>query len=202
MTLALRFMTAADIPQVVNIDRRSFDPPWSAQSYAYEINESRYSHMVVLEQSHQEPLRGWRRWLHSFSGNGRGYTTRRQVVAYGGLWRIMEEAHISTIASHPDKRGRGYGEIVLAGMIRRSILLQASYVVLEVRVSNFVAQNLYRKYEFETVGVKENYYRNTNEDAYDMRLNIGDPALCERFSRRYAELQARYPFIDHYNSAG
>lgn len=44
---------------------------------------------------------------------------------YGGMWYIAGEAHISTIAVHPKGRGHGWGEILLAGMVRRGIVLEA-----------------------------------------------------------------------------
>lgn len=200
MTLTLRYMTLADVQQVVAIDEQSFDPAWSAHSYAYEISESRYSHMAVVEQSETIPINGWRRWMQRFVGSSTGVGLQRQIVGYGGLWRMMEEAHISTIATHPRWRGHSYGEILIAGMVRRSLLLNAAYVVLEVRVSNTVAQNLYRKYEFNTVSVKRNYYRSNNEDAYEMHLTLDDPAMLARFDQRMKALQTRVPFIDLYNS--
>jgi [ribosomal protein S18]-alanine N-acetyltransferase len=197
MSLTLRYMRVGDIPRVVEIDRLAFDPAWSARSYEYEISESTYSHMVVLEHADIQPVNGWRRWLRPFGGAASHL--QKTVVAYGGLWNIADEAHISTIATHPDARGRGYGEIVLAGMVRRSITLEASYVVLEVRVSNNVAQNLYHKYEFEIVDRKPQYYRNNLEDAFDMRLNF-DPSLIERFQQRYTALLERHQFEDLYTA--
>src|SRR5690606_20053697 len=118
---------------------------------------------------------------------------RGLVVGYGGLWYIAGEGHISTIATHPDHRGLGYGEILLAAMIQRAITLQAEYIVLEVRVTNTIAQNLYRKYEFEIFGTKPNYYRLDNEDAYDMRLDLTDKAMIARFKRRFAAIRAQQP---------
>jgi ribosomal-protein-alanine N-acetyltransferase len=112
----------------------------------------------------------------------------------------MAEAHISTIAVHPDYRGNGWGEILLAGMVQRSITLHAGFVVLEVRVSNTSAQNLYRKYEFQTATVKPKYYRNNNEDAYDMRLDLSRPGIKERFAERFAALHATHPFEDYYST--
>ena len=198
--LTLRYMRLPDIPEVIAIDRVSFDPAWSARSYAYEVSESTYSHMVVLEQAEGEkPAQGWRRWVHNFGGNGT--ELGEPVVAYGGLWNIMDESHISTIATHPDYRGRGWGEIVLAGMIRRSITLRAAYIVLEVRVSNVVAQNLYRKYEFELAGVKQRYYHNNGEDAYDMRLDLqGNVGFHDRFEQRYETLFRKHRVTDLYSN--
>jgi [ribosomal protein S18]-alanine N-acetyltransferase len=194
-TLILRYMQIIDIPQVVAIDNVSFDPAWSARSYAYEIGESSYSHMVVLERIVEQPMPRWKRIFKSLSGQREAH---RHIVAYGGLWNIAGEGHISTIAAHPDWRGHGFGEIVLAGMIRRALTLDAEYVVLEVRVSNAVAQNLYQKYEFKTAAVKPRYYRNNNEDAYDMRLDLTDETIIARFDQRFGHLKTRQPFTDLY----
>ncbi len=195
--LILRYMRVSDVDDIVAIDRMAFELPWSDRSYRYEIMESNYSHMVTLEYSGDEAQASW--WRRLVSRNGQ--SPQPHIVGYGGLWRIMDEAHISTIATHPRWRGRGWGEILLAGMIRRSITLGASYIVLEVRVTNTVAQNLYHKYEFEVAGVKPQYYRNNNEDAYDMRLQLDEAAMRERFNRRYAELQARHGFADEYSQS-
>jgi ribosomal-protein-alanine N-acetyltransferase len=189
-------MELDDIPQVVAIDNQSFDPPWSERSYVFEISESSYSHMVVLaDDSRRTGANGWRRWLRRWSH------TPAQVLGYGGLWHIAGEGHISTIAAHPQYRGYGYGEALLAAMIHRAITLQAEYVVLEVRVSNTVAQNLYRKYEFSVIGTKPHYYRSNNEDAYEMRLDLNDEAALARFEQRFASLKVRVPLIDLYSTA-
>jgi ribosomal-protein-alanine N-acetyltransferase len=193
-------MQIPDIPQVVSIDRMSFDPPWSQESYVYEVRESTYSHMVVLEETdEQQSPTGLQRFIRSL-GNG-SPEPRRRIVGYGGLWHIMDEAHISTIAVHPDYRGRGWGEILLAGMVRRSITVKAGYVVLEVRVSNTVAQKLYLKYNFQIVDTKPRYYHNNNEDAYDMRVQLEhDPDFRMIVHQRFTALQAKFKFRDLYTS--
>lgn len=200
MALTLRYMRLEDVPQVITIDKLSFDPPWSTRSYNYEITESNYSHMVVLEEDDAaRPASGLRRLVQSLNRTSPPRTSR--VVAYGGLWHIVDEAHISTIATHPDERGKGYGEIVLAAMVRRSVTLNASYIVLEVRVSNVAAQALYKKYEFEIVDTKPRYYHNNGEDAYDMRLNIDDLARRDRIHRRLNDILYEYNVVDRYSDA-
>lgn len=195
LTLNLRYMTAHDIPEVVEIDRQSFDMPWSARSYAFEVGESTYSHMLVLETRHEEERGRLSRLLR----RGGPASPTHAIGAYGGLWYIGGEAHISTIASAPLQRGRGWGELALAAMIRRSVTLRASHVVLEVRVSNVVAQRLYVKYGFETVGVKAHYYSSNGEDAYDMRLELqNNPAYADFLTERWAALRNRHRFTDSY----
>jgi len=200
--LTLRHMQTADVNAVVNIDRLSFDPPWPASSYHFEVNRSPCSYMVILEEEAPPIMpppftvalhRLWRGWF----GWRNGSQPERRVAGYGGLWKIQEEAHISTIAVHPQSRGSGYGELLLVGMLRRAALMEAEYCVLEVRVSNNVAQRLYRKYRFEIHAVKDNYYRNNNEDAYDMRvmLTTGNRAFIQE---QYEAVQRKHPFHDSY----
>jgi len=200
MTLVLRYMRRKDVPRVVSIDRMSFPSPWSAHSYNYEVAESTYSHMVALEAPIEQPIQGFKKFVHAFSGQRARVETVQQVVAYGGLWNIAGEAHISTIASHPDFRGRGWGEVILASMIDKAINLQAEYIVLEVRVSNTVAQRLYEKYEFATVDIKRNYYRDDREDAYDMRLDLEDTALIQRFYQRFEQIKLKHQFENCYTN--
>lgn len=205
MSLTLRYMQLPDIQQVAAIDKSCFQPPWSRDSYAFEIKESRVSHMVVLDRRLDEPALPRERqdgWLSHLSeklrGNARALNGRGNIVGYGGLWKIEGEAHVSTIATHPHCRGHGYGEILLAGMFGKALRLNAEFIVLEVRVSNGVAQKLYQKYGFSRCGRKRNYYRNDNEDAWDMRVAL-DKETRRRFTRLYDELLIRHDFRDTYS---
>jgi ribosomal-protein-alanine N-acetyltransferase len=194
MSLALRYMRFDDIPQVVAIDKQAFSTPWSPRSYAYEIGESTYSHMLVLESSTVHEVQGWKRLVRRFGGAPNTHRVEREVIGYGGLWRIVDEAHVSTIATRPDQRGQGYGELLLAAMIAKAVRLQAGYIVLEVRISNGIAQKLYTKYGFKTEGIKKRYYRDNNEDAYDMRLDLHDDnrrELIDNLTRLLEQHQVR-----------
>jgi len=199
MSLNLRYMRSADITRVVAIDRQAFTTPWSARSYAYEVGESTYSHMVVLERTEERQVQGWRRLLRGLSG-AETQEVVTEVIGYGGLWNIMDEAHISTVATAPEVRGNGYGELLLAAMIRRSITLDAAYVVLEVRVSNTVAQHLYQKYDFEITDRKKNYYRDDGEDAFDMRLDLTQTTI-RQFHERFEAVKAQHTFTDFYTNS-
>ena len=205
MTLTLRYMQTDDIKQVTAIDNLSFDPPWPTNSYRFEINQSTVSHMVVLEQS--QSLQTYTnssqssritRFLDTVLGRNGATQSNMTIVGYGGLWKVADEAHISTIAVHPDFRGHHYGEILLAGMYGKALLLDADYMVLEVRMSNRVAQNLYRKYGFTEYDIKKNYYRSNKEDAYDMRVTF-DKDLINTFNTLYDSLQKKCSFLDQYS---
>ena len=98
--------------------------------------------------------------------NGRAET----IIGFAGFWLIADEIHISTIATHPQWRGRGLGELLLLNLLFQSYTHPANMVTLEVRRSNTVAQALYRKYRFEEVGTRPRYYRDSGEDALLMTM--------------------------------
>jgi ribosomal-protein-alanine N-acetyltransferase len=137
-------MTISDLQTVLAIDRLSFPLPWSERTYRYELNENPSSYMYVVE-------------VHE----GRN----PKVIGYVGFWFIVDEAHISTLAVHPDYRGHGIGELLLKTAINHAEELDARIVTLEVRISNQIAISLYEKYNFKVVGSRPRYYRDNNEEA-------------------------------------
>jgi ribosomal-protein-alanine N-acetyltransferase len=166
-------MGLEDIPQVVDIERQAFPSPWPARAYRYEVTQNRLAHYFVarsqtLAEGNYETegegglLGRLQSWTH------RGQTGRRPIVGYCGFWVMAQEAHISTIAVDPRYRGLGIGQLLLVTAIDKALELDAALVSLEVRVSNFAAQNLYRKYGFKIVGRRQRYYSDNREDALIM----------------------------------
>jgi ribosomal-protein-alanine N-acetyltransferase len=186
----VELMQWGDVPEVMAIERKSFTLPWSDYTYRHEILENRNAHYFVARR-----VDGWISQPLSWWGRLFKREVKAPVVGYGGFWIVVDEAHISTIASDAKLRGRGIGELMLLAMIERSIELGAHEVTLEVRVSNTVAQSLYRKYGFEVVGRRPGYYRDNDEDAdlmtvsgvhtaeYQARLKVLREALEDRLRR-------------------
>lgn len=172
----LRYMTVEDIPAVLEIDRLSFASPWSQRSYEFELYDNANAHMIVLVAPPSGGVSG---------ANGAG-----QIVGYAGMWMIDGEAHVSTLAVHPDWRGQRLGEVLLAGLLSRAMIDRAEYSVLEVRVSNAPAIALYQKYEYVIVGRRKGYYRDNSEDAFLMHLAPLDGAYHARFTDRVRRLSA------------
>ncbi|HZY42445.1 MAG TPA: ribosomal protein S18-alanine N-acetyltransferase [Anaerolineae bacterium] len=178
-------MQWSDVPDVMVIERQSFTLPWSDYTYQHEILENNHSHYYVVRhangQASERP-----NWLTRLFRRPRP----APVVGYGGFWLVLDESHISTIASSEQWRGRGIGELMLLAMVERSIELGAVMVTLEVRVSNTVAHNLYRKYGFEVVGRRPRYYRDNDEDADLMTVDhIQDAAYKETLRALRAALE-------------
>ena len=122
----------------------------------------------------------WRRW--DFERSFRFEITDNQVsrgwvaevdgkiAAMLVLWFIVDEAHIATIAVHPDFRRQGLGEQILLHALRAARAEGASRAFLEVRAGNIAAQAMYKKYGFYVAGVRPGYYKDNNEDAILMNL--------------------------------
>lgn len=198
----LRHMRMKDIAQVVAIDRQSFPNAWSENVYRYEIGQNTLSSMVVLSEYQAKGEQSEDVVLQSLIGRlfGRFSQNHQSLIyGYGGFWLSQRNAHISTIATHPDSRGYGFGSVLLAGMIRRVLNLDAGQISLEVRVSNKQAIDLYRKYGFEFRGVKVKYYRDNGEDAYDMRVSQVDDAYRSAFEAIWQDVRQRISFEDHFS---
>jgi ribosomal-protein-alanine N-acetyltransferase len=170
-------MELEDIPQVLEVDRESYTVPWPSSAYRREILHNRNARYVVLReiQSSGRPARSVdaeaRNRLPFFPWARRtdpDPARTGRILGYAGMWLMVDEAHITTIAMRSSWRGRGLGELLLATLVDQAFDLGAHRVTLEVRVSNEPAQSLYRKYGFRQEGVRPRYYSDNNEDAYIM----------------------------------
>ncbi len=179
-------MQVRDIPEVMAIEKDSFPLPWSANAYRYELTQNDLSYYIVVRQqklASETPRVPWfDRWFRKMEPGP------SPIMGYGGFWTLAEEAHISTIAVRPDWRGRGIGELLLAAMIDMALALKIRIVTLEVRVSNLVAQSLYRKYLFEEMGRRRRYYRDNGEDALIMTTPRIDEPACQKIYRQHRQV--------------
>lgn len=183
-------MTLGDVDQVMAIEQIAFSAPWSARAFRYEISQNKQSTMYVVR-----PAPPHESWL-AMSLRRLALTQPREVLGYAGLWLLVDDIHVSTIAVHPGWQGRGLGELLLLALLDRGAELEACRATLEVRVSNLPAQQLYRKYGFEIISRRRHYYSDNNEDAYIMATPRFETAgfqvnLRDRRSRLHARLQAR-----------
>lgn len=198
-------MRETDVPRVQEIERQSFSTPWSTATYLRELRSPDHSRYIVARTSRNRPpdpipeperRRSWLAQLLPGRFNSSTPPSPYAVVGYGGIWLTYNEAHITTIASAFEVRGRGVGELLLNGLIDVGLELGAELMTLEVRVSNIVAQNLYLKYGFEARGTRKRYYTDNNEDAlvmwtdeitspqYQARLHHLRTLLAERLKRQ------------------
>lgn len=159
-------MRLDDLPAVHAIEEASFTAPWPPHAYRNELESNRLAQYLVARAG-------------------------EVVAAYGGMWLMVDEAHITTFAVHPAWRRQRIGERLLLAFLDIAIAQGAHEATLEVRLSNLAARKLYEKYGFRPVGLRPRYYSDDHEDALIMTtLPLDDPAMRERIDRRRAELEA------------
>jgi ribosomal-protein-alanine N-acetyltransferase len=144
-----RSMRLDDIDEVCQIEKQSFQKPWSREAFQNELTQNHFAQYAVVV------LDG-------------------KVVGYCGMWLIVDEAHITNIALLPDFRGKGIGENLLKEMMRIAQWFGTKKMTLEVRVSNEAAQRLYEKLGFEKSGIRPKYYMDNMEDAIIMWVDLNE----------------------------
>ena len=205
MRFSVEPMRLDDVDEVIEVEKVCFSLPWPLHAYRRELQDNRTSRYIVARM-----INGPAESLPARIGSSHGHPTLRQTIStifhpfsreatpdpaaplpariagYGGLWFMLDEAHITTIGVRPDLRHYGIGELLLASLLHIASDLGAARMPLEVRVSNLAAQNLYRKYGFMEEGRRRRYYSDNNEDALIM---WSDPLDSPEFRRRLNELE-------------
>lgn len=136
-------MNIRDIDSILTISSLSFPTIWSRNSLEKEMLENKFARYLVA-------------------------VTDNMVVGYGGMWIIVDEAHITNIAVHPEYRGIGIGSTLLIGLLEACKNEAVIGMTLEVRKSNVIAQKLYNKFGFSQEGIRKAYYADNKEDAIIM----------------------------------
>ena len=151
----IRPIREADVKQIHEIEKACFAMPWSEESILHDVKEN-----VVA------------RWLVLDDGNG-------GVLAYAGMWFVLDEAHVCNVAVRPDCRGKGYGKRIFTALIDLAKANSMAMMTLEVRRSNTVAQNLYHACGMLDVGYRKRYYEDNKEDALIMYRDFVYPEQSE-----------------------
>lgn len=164
VVLRITPMALDDLVAVQEIERASFTTPWPAHAYRQEIETNRLAHYLVARVGDA-------------------------LVAYAGIWLMVDEAHVTTFAVHPDWRRRRIGERLLLALLDLAVDRRAREATLEVRLSNLAARRLYEKYGFRPVGIRPRYYSDDGEDALIMTTeDLGSPRMRDRIARLRAAL--------------
>jgi ribosomal-protein-alanine N-acetyltransferase len=159
-------MQLGDLPRIHAIEQASFSAPWPANAYRSELESNRLATYLVARVDDD-------------------------LVGYGGMWLMVDEAHITTFAIDPAWRRQRIGERLLLAFVDVAIGRHAREMTLEVRLSNLPARRMYEKFGFRPVGIRPRYYSDDHEDALIMTtLPLADASMVERIARLRAALEA------------
>ncbi|MDA3130458.1 ribosomal protein S18-alanine N-acetyltransferase [Aliibacillus thermotolerans] len=152
--LHIRLMELEDIEDVLKVEHDAFSIPWTRSAFVRELTENPFAHYIVAE------------W-------------EEEIVGYCGVWVIADQASITNIAVHSEYRGRQIGETLLRSALEMALFAKAESLSLEVRMSNVVAQSLYKKLGFQEGGIRKKYYTDNLEDALVMWVKL------DEYKRKY-----------------
>jgi [ribosomal protein S18]-alanine N-acetyltransferase len=139
VNLSLQHLTADWLDRVVALDRICLGQLWSAAQYQREFESPNSDILILIDVDAQA------------------------ILAYGCVWAIVDEAHITILAVHPDYRHQGFGQLLLWGLLRSAVDRELARATLEVRVDNAAALQLYEKFGFKVAGRRKKYYDNIDD---------------------------------------
>ena len=133
-------LTREYIDDIMVVENLSFSVPWSKGAFLEEIENNKFARYIVAKVD-------------------------GKAVGYAGMWKVIDEGHITNIAVHPEFRHAGIGSLLMENLIGIARKEGITSMTLEVRKSNIAAQRLYFKYGFTIGGLRKGYYSDNGEDA-------------------------------------
>jgi len=182
--LTIEPMREADVPAVQIIERDIFSTPWPRNAYYRELASRNSAHYIVLRRQGGPTGEG----LRPAGGWGGSPPETDEIVGYAGMWRMYDEAHVTTIGVRHDVQHSGYGRVLFAALVQAAYDMGAKWVTLEVRTSNENAMRMYEGFGFKVIGRRKGYYTDNGEDAIVM---WSDSIYSPRFRRAFEENLSR-----------
>lgn len=148
--VTIRTMRPDDVLEVVHIENRSFQVPWSERTFKSLLRQP-HAALFVAE-------------------------TAGSIAGYAAVWFVADEAELGDLAVHPDFRRGGIGSLLLRRALDEARTRAIRVLYLEVRAGNEGARRLYERSGFEVVTVRRGYYSRPVEDALVMRQLLKEQA--------------------------
>jgi len=205
MAYLIRRMEDKDIPQVLQLDHEAYPTQWPRPTYSgikHELRNRLARYIVAVKQAEPQSAlmknnnnSGLQQALSyvkhlfdhdRFFGPEQPQPNSEYIIGMAGFWIMVDEAHITTIATREVYRRQGIGEWLLIAVIETALELKANVITLEVRASNKQAQELYQKYAFKHVGLRRRYYTDNGEDALIMTT---DTLTSDTFKSYFEKLK-------------
>uniref|UniRef100_A0A0C1R711 Alanine acetyltransferase n=1 Tax=Tolypothrix bouteillei VB521301 TaxID=1479485 RepID=A0A0C1R711_9CYAN len=140
--LEIRALTSADLNEMVDLDRLCFGGLWTLDGYQRELDSPNSELLGIFSP-----------------------VSVVKLLGMGCFWSILDEAHITILAVHPQHQRQGLGQALLYSLLKLARDRALERATLEVRASNSAAIALYQKFGFQTAGLRRRYYKDNDEDA-------------------------------------
>ena len=133
MEINIKKMNISDLDLIKDVLQTDFDDFWNYNVFKQELENSNSKYIVAMNND--------------------------EIVGFAGIWIAIDVAHVTNIVVKKDMRKSGIGSILLKELIKLSKDLNMNEITLEVNESNNAAISLYKKFSFEQVGLRKNYYK-------------------------------------------
>lgn len=143
-TLRFEPLQEAHIAPILAIESRTNGAPWSERSFRNELDHERGIFLVAIVGG--------------------------EVIGYGGVWLVIDEAHVTTVAVAQEHQRQGIGERLMVELLKKSKERGMLCSTLEVRAGNGAAIALYEKLGYVVSARRKGYYPDNREDAIVMWL--------------------------------
>jgi [ribosomal protein S18]-alanine N-acetyltransferase len=201
--LELHPLTTQQLNAAVELDQLCFGGLWTRSGYEREL-DSPNSQLLVLESASGERESGFGGQSSEVLDQNSVRTDaiavpapQRPLLGLGCYWSILEEAHITILAVHPDYQRQGMGKLILYALLRDARRRQLEWATLEVKPSNQAALSLYQKFGFTIAGRRRNYYKDTGEDALILwRSGLQTLEFETTLADFYQQLRCNLAFFD------
>jgi len=167
--LKLKSLTPDDLGAILELDQACFSGLWTLEGYQREL-DSPNSDLLGIFAPHSST----------------------SLLGMGCFWTILEEAHITIVAVHPQYQGQGLGQALIYSLLKTASDRNLERATLEVRASNQAAISLYQKFEFKTAGRRRGYYQDNGEDALILWLSdLQHPSFQEKLQQWHSMIVAK-----------
>lgn len=187
--LLIRDMHRDDVAAVRRIESEAYEDAWPSRVFESELENAFAQYRVLADHEERDPPGG------PMSALARRIMPepRDRILAFMGVWYMIDQLHLVTIAVDPREQGRGLGHALMLDCFALANAAELNEIVLEVRVSNERAQRLYDHFGFRRAGTLKDYYKDNHEDAYVMLSGpLNAPTAIERLARLRTEHAERY----------
>ncbi len=199
--LELKPLTVEQLDAVVALDQLCFGGLWTRSGYEREL-DSPNSQLLILEAVTGSMESGFSSQSSEVltqtsvtADLETAPTTQNSLVGLGCFWSILEEAHITILAVHPEYQRQGLGKLLLYALLRDARRHKLEWATLEVKPSNQAALSLYQKFGFTEAGRRRRYYKDTGEDALILwRKGLQTLEFEETLAECYRQIERNLPF--------